>query len=90
MIIRNIRKNKLKFIQPIVSNNYGGGRWDRIRMLRKMSFVTIAIMGLVFSMSGILAPKGVCSVFMDLDEEMKRIAQTAVRMYCVAFFSMGD
>lgn len=34
-----------------------------------------------FSMSGVLFPNGVCSVFMNLDEEMKSIAQTGVRMY---------
>lgn len=76
-------------IQPIIATNYGGGKWDRINKIRRMAFLTILIMGLIFSMSGILFPNGVCSVFMNMDEEMKNIAQTGVRMYFVAFLPMG-
>ena len=76
-------------IQPIVANNYGGGKWDRINKIRKMSFLTIAVMGLLFSMSGILSPNGVCSVFMNPDAEMRRIAQIGVKIYFIAFFPMG-
>ena len=76
-------------IQPIIATNYGGGKWDRISKIRRMAFLTILIMGLIFSMSGILFPNGVCSVFMNMDEEMKNIAQTGVRMYFVAFLPMG-
>ena len=76
-------------IQPIIATNYGGGKWDRIQKIKKMSFLTISVMGLLFSMSGVLFPNGVCSVFMNLDEEMKSIAQMGVRMYFVAFLPMG-
>ena len=76
-------------IQPIIATNYGGGKWDRIQKIRKMSFFTIFVMGLLFSLSGILFPNGVCSIFMNLDDEMKMIAQKGVRTYFVAFLPMG-
>lgn len=76
-------------IQPIIATNYGGGRWDRIKKVEKMSLLTIFIMGCIFSLSGVLFPNGVCSVFMKMDEEMKSIAQMGVRMYFVAFLPMG-
>ena len=76
-------------IQPIIANNYGGGKWDRIQKVKKMSFFTIFIMGLLFSLSGVLFPNGVCSVFMNLNAEMKSIAQVGVRMYFIAFLPMG-
>lgn len=76
-------------IQPIIATNYGGGKWDRIRQVRRMSFMTIIVMGALFSMSGILFPNGICSVFMNPDEKMKRIAQTWLRTYFIAFLPMG-
>ena len=76
-------------IQPIIATNFGGGKWDRIHKIRKMSLWTVCMMGLLFSMSGILFPVGVCSVFMNPDQKMKMIAQTGVRTYFVAFLPMG-
>lgn len=76
-------------IQPIIATNYGGGKWDRIKKTRNMSLLTIFIMGLLFSMSGVLFPNGICSVFMNPDKEMRIVAQTGVRLYFVAFLPMG-
>ena len=76
-------------IQPIVANNYGASKWDRIYKIRKMSFLTILIMGFLFSMSGVLFPNGVCSIFMNPTQEMRQIAGTGMRMYFVAFLPMG-
>lgn len=76
-------------IQPVIATNYGAGKWDRIKKVRNMAFVTIIFMGFLFSISGILFPTVVCSIFMKLDEGMKVIAQKGVRMYFVAFLPMG-
>lgn len=76
-------------VQPIIATNYGGGKWDRIYKIRKMAFFTIIIMGAIFSMSGILFPEGVCSVFMNPDNKMKYIAQKGLRIYFAAFLPMG-
>lgn len=76
-------------VQPIIATNYGGGKWDRIGKIKKMAFMTIIVMGLLFSMSGILFPTGVCSVFMNPDSKMKHIAQMGLRIYFAAFLPMG-
>lgn len=76
-------------IQPVIATNYGAGKWERIKKVKNMAFVTIIFMGFLFSISGILFPTVVCSIFMKLDEGMKAIAQKGVRMYFVAFLPMG-
>lgn len=77
-------------IQLIIATNFGGRKWDTIHKIRKMSLWTVCMMGLLFAMSGILFPVGVCSVFMNQDQEMKMIAQTGVRTYFVAFLPMVE
>ena len=54
-----------------------------------MAYVTILILGAVFSLSGILFPEVVCSVFMNPNEEMRAIAQSGLRRYFIAFLPMG-
>lgn len=76
-------------IQPVIATNFGAGKWDRIKKVRNMAFVTIIIMGAIFSLSGVLFPTVVCSVFMKLDESMTVIAQNGVRKYFLTFLPMG-
>ena len=76
-------------IQPIIATNYGAGKWERIKKVKNMAFVTIIIMGGIFSASGILSPNGVCSIFMHMNAEMSAIAAKGLRMYFIAFLPMG-
>ena len=76
-------------IQPIIATNFGADKWDRIKKVRNMAFLTIICMGILFSASGILSPNGVCSIFMNMTEEMKAIAGKGLRMYFIAFLPMG-
>ena len=76
-------------IQPIIATNFGADKWDRIKKVRNMAFLTIICMGILFSASGILFPNGVCSIFMNMTEEMKTIAGRGLRMYFIAFLPMG-
>ncbi len=76
-------------IQPIIATNYGAGKWERIRGIRRMSYLTIAIMGAVFSLSGILFPLVICGAFMEVGGEIETLAQSAIRTYFIAFLPMG-
>lgn len=76
-------------IQPIIATNYGAGKGDRIKKVRNMAFLTIIIMGAIFSLSGILFPTGVCRIFMKVEEDTKVIAQNGIRTYFIAFLPMG-
>lgn len=76
-------------IQPIVATNYGAGKWERIKKVRKMSLITIVLMGAVFSFSGIIFPLEICGIFMNVGEDVKMIARSGVRTYFIAFLPMG-
>lgn len=76
-------------IQPVIATNYGAGNRQRIQGIRNMSFLTIIIMGVVFSLSGILFPLQIGGIFMKIDEDTKLIAQSAIRTYFITFLPMG-
>lgn len=76
-------------IQLIIATNYGAGKWERIKGIRRMSYLTITIMGAVFSLSGIMFPLGICGVFMEVGENIEVLAQNAIRTYFIAFLPMG-
>lgn len=67
--------------------NYGAGKWERIKIVKNMSFTTIEIMGIIFSSSGILYPKFICSIFMNLDQEMTSSAQ---KLYACIFLPFSQ
>ncbi len=76
-------------IQPIVATNFGAGNRDRIKTVKKMSIITIVLMGTIFSAVGIIFPKIVSRIFVGADAEMERIADMAIRLYFVTFLPMG-
>ena len=76
-------------IQPVIATNYGAGNSQRINTIRKMSYLTIIIMGAVFSLSGILFPLQISSIFMKISAETEPLAISAVRTYFIAFLPMG-
>lgn len=76
-------------IQPVISMNYGAGQTERIQSIRKMAYMTVIILGTVFSLSGILFPSAVCGVFLKLTPEIEEIAGYGIRRYFVAFLPLG-
>lgn len=76
-------------IQPVIATNYGAGQWKRINQIKKMAYITIVAMGILFSVSGIIFPETVCSVFMKPDNNMRVIAQKGIRIYFITFLPMG-
>lgn len=76
-------------IHPVVSTNFGAGNTERIRAVKKMSYITIIILGVVFSLSGILFPELVCGIFLKPEGEILTIAQVGIRHYFWAFLPMS-
>lgn len=76
-------------IQPVISTNYGAGNTERIRGIKKMAYITIRIMGAIFSFSGILFPTAVCSIFIQMNPALTDIAGFGVRAYFFAFLPFG-
>ena len=62
--------------------------WERIRVIRRMSYLTIIVMGLILLMSGILCPLGICGVFMEVGVDVDQLAQCAIRTCFTAFLPM--
>lgn len=76
-------------VQPIISTNYGAGNTERIKAIKKMAYITVIIMGAVFSLSGILFPVTVCKIFIKMDPTLSAIAVYGVRGYFFAFLPFG-
>ena len=60
-------------VQPIISTNYGAGNTERIKAIKRMAYITVIIMGAVFSLSGILFPVTVCRIFIKMDPSLSAI-----------------
>lgn len=61
----------------------------RIREVKRLSVITALLMGLVFSLAGILFPVQLTSFFVDATPEILRIAPGIVRVYFLSFLTMG-
>ena len=70
-------------VQPVISTNYGANNIGRINAINRMAYTTILIMGVLFSLLGILFPRVLCGVFIDV------IADLGVRAYFFAFVPFG-
>lgn len=76
-------------IQPVISYNYGAGKKERISHIKRLSFTTIIIMGIVFSLVGILFPTIVSAAFLPMNSDIEKISNYAIRMYFITFLPMG-
>lgn len=76
-------------LQPLASTNFGAGKTHRVRTLLRYALAASLVMGLAFSLFGILFPRFVTRVFMDATPEVLAIAPTAVRPFCGVFLFMA-
>jgi len=76
-------------LQPMASVNFGAKEMGRVRGIRNRSVVVAGIMGVVFSLFGILCPELVVKITMDATEEIVSLAHMAVRPYSVIFLFMA-
>ena len=76
-------------LQPMVSVNYGAKEMGRVRGILSRSVLVAGILGVVFSLFGILLPETVVKITMDATPEIVELAHTAVRPYSVIFLFMA-
>lgn len=76
-------------VQPISSFNYGAKKINRVLKLKKYGYITTVIMGLIFSLSGIVFPKEISACFMELNNQTLQIVEYSVPIYFIAFLPMG-
>ena len=73
-------------VQPIAVTNYGAGQLRRIISLRRVSQWTVAAMGILFMLTGVLFPTQIIRFFVDATPEVLEAAPGIMRIY---FLFMG-
>ncbi len=76
-------------IQPIVSINYGAGKEDRILEAGRLGIISAFILGIFFSVIGLLFPTWLSKLFTSETGEIINLATTAIRLYFISFIFMG-
>lgn len=71
--------------QPILSINFGAGRWDRIRATLRCSLLATAAFSLFWTAAALAAPLVFVYIFMSPTEAVLAIAPTIIRCYGLSF-----
>ena len=72
--------------QPIISQNFGAGKNDRIKQCLKYGLYTSAVMGLCWTMVMLLKPNLFVNFFMTPTESVLKIAPGILRAYGMSYF----
>ena len=76
-------------IQPLVSANFGGRQYGRVRQFLKMSVVTVLIMGVLFTVFAECLPVPIVQLFMDATPEVLAAAPNSMRLYSLLYLFLG-
>lgn len=76
-------------IQPLVSANFGGRQYGRVRQFLKMSVVTVLIMGVLFTVLAEGLPVPIVQLFMDATPEVLAAAPSSMRLYSLLYLFLG-
>ena len=71
--------------QPIISANFGAGKWDRIRQTKKYALWTVGGFSLISAGAVILFPNAFVKLFMSPTENVLQIAPQIMRIYGIAY-----
>ncbi len=71
--------------QPIISQNYGAKKYDRIRKMLGYSTVTSAILGVVWTAMFMALPQTFVKLFMTPTESVLLVAPHIIRVYALSF-----
>lgn len=71
--------------QPIISVNFGAGRYERVNAMRSLSFVAALSLGLLAMVLTIAFPSQLTGVFMDAGPEVLTLAPSIMRRYFLSF-----
>ncbi len=71
--------------QPILSQNYGIGRWDRIGKAQKYALFTVTVFGILSSALTIAFPNTFVRIFMSPTDAVLKIAPGIIRIYALSY-----
>lgn len=72
-------------IQPIISANYGVRKWDRIKNTQKYALCTVAIFGVLATVTVLLTPNTFVKIFMSPTDSVLRIAPDIMRVFGLSY-----
>lgn len=71
--------------QPLLSEGYGAGQWDRIRRVMGYALVSVAAFGVFWTGLSLVAPNLYVYLFMQPTQEILHIAPAMIRAYSLSF-----
>lgn len=75
--------------QPIMANNYGAGKVDRVIEVRNIGSITSIVIGTALFFIGYMFPEFVIKVFVSPTPEIMTIGVSAIKTYIVAVLMMN-
>lgn len=75
--------------QPIISLNYGAGKWERIGPTMKYAISSTIVIGAIFYAFIFFEPNLLVRLFMTPTEEVLEIAPAILRTYCSSYVLMN-
>ena len=76
-------------IQPLVSANFGGRQYGRVRQFLKMSVVTVLLMGVLFTVLAECLPVPIVQLFMGATPEVLAAAPNSMHLYSLLYLFLG-
>lgn len=71
--------------QPILSENFGAKRMDRVRQVLKYGIITAAAFGAFWAAVVMLLPEQIIKIFMDATDSVLEIAPAIMRKYGISY-----
>ena len=72
-------------IQPIASENYGAGKFDRCWAVERLGMKNALMYGIVFAAISIIFPVGVTGLFMQMTPEVKEVTPYIMRVFSLSY-----
>lgn len=73
--------------QPLISREYGAGKYDNVKILEKLSFITVLILSAVLYTIIFLSTDTLIGIFnSENNSELYRYAHSGVRLYFIGIF----
>lgn len=71
--------------QPIISQNFGASKWERIKETHKYALMTVALFSILWTAAVLMIPNGFVKLFMSPTDAVLEIAPSIMRVYGLAY-----
>lgn len=85
LVVMSISNGIAQSVQPLLSANYGAGKWERVRQGRNLGIRVSLIVGAAFTAAGFLFPVPIAHLFLEPTEEILMMAVPAIHLYFLSF-----